>query len=149
VHVAGSRWFWRSCAGRTVVLLALLASATNMAMGTAGASTYHDAATVRAAAVRAEAGAGTAATPASHSDHDGQRSGSPFRLIHKARGVVTPYVVLSVPVTGVPGPAGAPVRTLGDTAAAPGAPPVSDNPHRGPPRSADFRSAHRRTSHGL
>ncbi len=149
MHVAGLRWFWRSCAGRVIVLLALLASATNAAMGTAGAYPGHDVSTGHAAAVRAEAGAAAAATPAPRRDHDEQRSESSFRLIHKARGVMAPYVVLTMPVTGVPGQAGAPARPLDGTAVAPGAPPVSGNPHRGPPRATDLRSHHRHAPHGL
>jgi hypothetical protein len=148
VHVAGSR-FWRGRAGRVLVLLALLASATNMAMGIAGSAGPRTAAGPATIVVAGVAGV---AAPTITSDQPGgqneQRSGSPFRIIHKARGVVTPHVVLAVPVTGVAGPAGAPTHALGDTVAVPGAPPVSANPHRGPPPPVDAPSPHRRTPTG-
>jgi hypothetical protein len=151
VHVAGSR-FWRGRAGRVLVLLALLASATNMAMGIAGSAGPRTGAGPAAIVVAGVAGVAGVAAPTITSDQPGgqneQRSGSPFRIIHKARGVVTPHVVLAVPVTGVAGPAGAPTHALGDTVAVPGAPPVSANPHRGPPPPVDAPSPHRRTPTG-
>jgi hypothetical protein len=127
-------------AGLLIVVLAVAAPAMNLAMGAVPSLTARPAAAV------------TDANPAPAAEIDctiGERpSGSPVRLIQKARAVLAATVVLS-DATVVPSGA-APGRPplVGRSVVVPAAPQMAGQPRRGPPPASVARPQHRRP-HGL
>ena len=137
VHGAGRRAIRCYRAGLLIVVLALAAPAMNLAMGAMSSNI------ARPATAVTEVGPAHAVADADSATAEGA-SGTPLRVIQKARGVLAPTVVLS-DTTAVPsGAASGRPPLAGRPVAVPAAPRTAGHPHRGPPRADDPRPQDRR-----
>jgi hypothetical protein len=141
VHTPGWRAIRCHRAGLLIVVLALAAPAMNLAMGAVHSFSARPAAAVtdaQPASVTAENDCTTTERP----------SGSPVRLIQKARGVLVHTVVLSDATVMPPGAAPGQPPLAYRSVAIPAAPQIAGQPHRGPPSAKVARSPQRHP-HGV